>query len=122
MSDLRARIRSGDLLFGTFVKTPAPQTIEILGAAGLDFAVIDQEHAPIGIGEMDMLALAAKASRLPILSRRWGASTDWIAPVLDLGATGIMVPHVRDAETASAVCDAARFSRGKRGISPSPRS
>ncbi len=121
MVELRDRIRAGELLIGTFVKTPAPHTVEILGAAGLDFAVVDQEHAPIGIGQMDMMALAAKAAGLPLLSRRWGAGTDWIAPLLDLGLAGVMVPHVRDAESAEEVCDAVRFARGKRGISPSPR-
>lgn len=119
---LRSRIRAGECLVGTFVKTPAPHVIEILGHAGLDFAVIDQEHAPIGIAQMDMLALAGRAAGLPLLSRRWGAQTDWIAPLLDLGLTGVMVPHVLDAAGAAAVCDAVRFARGKRGVSPSPRS
>jgi 2-keto-3-deoxy-L-rhamnonate aldolase RhmA len=40
---------------------------------------------------------------------------------LDLGLNGVMVPHVMDAADADAVCDAVRFSRGKRGLSPSPR-
>lgn len=119
--DLRTRIRRGDLLVGTFVKTPSPHVVEILGHAGLDFAVIDQEHAPIGIAQMDMLVLAGRAAGLPLLSRRWGGAKDWIAPLLDLGLDGVMVPHVLDAETAEAVCDAVRFTRGKRGLSPSPR-
>jgi 2-keto-3-deoxy-L-rhamnonate aldolase RhmA len=120
-SDLRTRIKANELLIGTFVKTPAPHNVEILGQAGLDFAVIDQEHAPIGIAQMDMMALASRAAGLPLLSRRWGASRDWIAPLLDLGLNGVMVPHVMDAADANAVCDAVRFSRGKRGLSPSPR-
>lgn len=120
--DLRARIRAGELLIGTFIKTPAPHNVEILGHAGLDFAVIDQEHAPIEISQMDMMVLAGRAAGLPLLSRRWGASRDWIAPLLDLGLSGVMVPHVMDSADAGAVCDAVRFSRGKRGVSPSPRS
>ena len=119
--DLRSRTRAGELLIGTFVKTPSPHVIEILGQAGLDFAVIDQEHAPIGIAQMDMLALAGRAAGLPLLSRRWGRERDWIAPLLDLGLSGVMVPHVRDAPDAEAVCDAIKFTRGKRGLSPSPR-
>ena len=117
----RDRIRAGELLVGSFVKTPSPHVVEILGHAGLDFAVIDQEHAPIGLGQMDMLSLAGRSVGLPLLSRRWGRGTDWIAPLLDLGLTGVMVPHVLDAEGAEAVCDAIRFERNKRGLSPSPR-
>lgn len=118
---LRARIKAKELLIGTFIKTPAPHMVEILGEAGLDFAVVDQEHAPIGIAQMDMMALASRAAGMPVLSRRWGTSRDWIAPLLDLGITGVMVPHVMDGADAAAVCDAVRFSRGKRGLSPSPR-
>jgi 2-keto-3-deoxy-L-rhamnonate aldolase RhmA len=120
-TDLRSRIRAGELLVGSFIKTPSPHVVELLGFAGLDFAVIDQEHAPIGIAQMDMLALAGRAAGLPLLSRRWGGATDWIAPLLDLGLNGVMVPHVIDAAQARSVCDAVRFSRGKRGLSPSPR-
>ncbi|MBA83512.1 HpcH/HpaI aldolase family protein [Thalassobius sp. S69A] len=121
MQDLRSRIKAKELLIGTFIKTPAPQNVEILAHAGLDFAVVDQEHAPIGIAQMDMMALASKASGLPLLSRRWGATRDWIAPLFDLGLTGVMVPHVLDKPDAESVCDAVRFARGKRGLSPSPR-
>lgn len=117
----KSRIRNGDLLIGTFVKTPTPHSVEILGHAGMDFAVIDQEHGPIGMAEMDMLALAGRAVDLPLLSRRWGAQTDWIAPLLDLGLTGVMVPHVLDRASTEQICDAALFSRRKRGLSPSPR-
>ncbi|WP_407493018.1 HpcH/HpaI aldolase family protein [Pseudooceanicola sp. MF1-13] len=118
---LKSRIRNKELLIGTFIKTPAPHTVEILGHAGLDFAVIDQEHAPISISQMDMMALAGRAVGLPLLSRRWGKGRDWIAPLLDLGLDGVMVPHVMDAADAEAVCDAIKYSRGKRGLSPSPR-
>lgn len=118
---LRARVRAGDLLIGTFIKTPAPHNVEILGHAGLDFAVIDQEHAPISIAQMDMMAMAGRAVGLPLLSRRWGKGRDWIAPLLDLGLSGVMVPHVMDAPDAEAVCDAIKFARNKRGLSPSPR-
>lgn len=118
---LRARIRVGDTVVGTFVKTPAPHVVEILGLAGLDFAVADQEHAPIGLSDMDHMAMAARATGLPLLSRRWGTRPDWIAPLLDLGCAGVMVPHVADREAAEAVCAAVKFARGSRGISPSPR-
>ncbi|MGO4854042.1 HpcH/HpaI aldolase family protein [Phaeovulum sp. W22_SRMD_FR3] len=119
--NLRARIRAGEVLIGSFLKTPAPQSVEIMGLAGLDFVVVDQEHAPIDLGQMDLLSLAARAVGLPLLSRRWGAGTDWIAPLLDLGLTGVMVPHVLDRDGTEKICDAVRFSRRKRGLSPSPR-
>lgn len=119
--NFRARLRNKELLIGTFVKTPSPHIIELLGHAGLDFAVVDQEHAPIDLAQLDMMSLAGKAVGLPLLSRRWGALRDWIGPVLDLGLTGVMVPHVMNQADAEIVCDAIKFARSKRGLSPSPR-
>lgn len=41
---LRDRIRRGDTVFGTFVKLPSPEVIEILGLAGLDFAICNGQN------------------------------------------------------------------------------
>lgn len=118
---LRDKIRAGELVVGTFVKTPAPHVIEILGHAGLDFAVPDQEHAPLDLGAMDQLALASRAAGLPLVARCWGQSAARISPLMDLGCAGVMVPHVMDGATAQSVVEAVKFAPRKRGLSPSPR-
>lgn len=119
--NLREKINAGELVIGTFVKTPTPHVIEILGHSGLDFAVPDQEHAPLDLGAMDQLALAARAANLPLVARCWGQEAARISPLFDLGCTGIMVPHVLNAQTAEGVVGAVKFARGQRGLSPSPR-
>ncbi|TBC86603.1 aldolase [Rhizobium leguminosarum] len=115
----RERIRRREPLIGTFVKTPAFHIIELLGIAGLDFVVADAEHAPIDNGQVD--SMVAVAGVLPVLVRVPGNDPMPIASVLDLGATGVVVPHVRSADDAVAVLDAADFARGSRGFSPSVR-
>ena len=46
MNWLKAKSRNGgDCRFGTWVKIPALETVEMLGRAGFDFVVIDMEHA-----------------------------------------------------------------------------
>ncbi len=97
---LRAKVQAGELLVGTFIKTPAPHNIEVLAYAGLDFAMADQEHAPLDLGAMDQLALAARASGMPLLARCWGQEPARISPLMDLGCAGVMVPHVTDAGVA----------------------
>ena len=42
----RTRVRAGDRLVGTFVKTPAHEIVELLALAGLDFVCLDAEHGP----------------------------------------------------------------------------
>ena len=121
MTPLRDRIRAGERLIGTFVKTPAPHVVELLGLAGLDFIVVDQEHAPIDLGALDLLTLAARSVGLPMLIRSATARADAIWPALDAGAVGVMVPHVCDTDQTVAVADAVKYARGKRGFSPSVR-
>lgn len=111
----------GELHVGTFVKTPAPQVIEILALAGLDFAVLDAEHAPWDRGTLDLALLAGRAARLPLLVRVAERSATAILPVLDQGAAGIVVPHVDSAADAHEAVACARYLGGRRGYSSSPR-
>lgn len=120
--DLRRRLLGGEVLVGTFLKTPDPRLVEILGLAGLDFVVADQEHAPIGIEALDLLALAGRAAGMPVLVRVPSRQAEAIGAVLDVGCAGIVVPHVRGPDDAEAVAGAAKYARGMRGFSPSARS
>ncbi|EKF18556.1 HpcH/HpaI aldolase family protein [Nitratireductor pacificus] len=118
---LRTRLAAGDVLVGSFLKTPAPQLVEVLGLSGLDFVVADMEHAPIDLRDLDLIAMAGRAVDLPVLVRSRGSSAEAIWPALDLGCTGVMVPHIRNPASARAAVAAARFSAGQRGCSPSGR-
>ena len=55
------RFRSKDLLLGTFIKTPTSHASEILGDVGIDFVVVDQEHAPIDRTALDQPLAAITA-------------------------------------------------------------
>jgi 2-keto-3-deoxy-L-rhamnonate aldolase RhmA len=120
MSRIREQVLGGEVLLGTFVKTASHQIVEILGVAGLDYAVIDAEHAPFGWGELDRMVMGARAAGLPILIRVPSHEASFINGCLDLGADGVLIPHVRDAPGAAAVVAAAKYAR-ERGFSPSPR-
>ncbi|RKF44951.1 HpcH/HpaI aldolase/citrate lyase family protein [Paraburkholderia fungorum] len=106
---------------GTFVKTGAPQIIEILGGAGLHFAVIDAEHAPFDRATLDIMVLAARSVNLPLFVRIPDMSAATIQSALDLGASGLLVPHVDSAHEARTLVARTRFIDGERGFSSSPR-
>lgn len=108
-------------LVGTFVKTSSPHVVEVLGLAGLDFLVLDAEHAPYGRGEADVMLLAARAAGIPALVRVADHCAAGVSSVLDMGAVGIVAPHVDTAEQAAQLVASARFTGGQRGFSPSPR-
>jgi 2-keto-3-deoxy-L-rhamnonate aldolase RhmA len=107
-------------VIGTFLKSPSYHNTEILGHAGLDYIVVDGEHAPFGPAELDMIAMAARSVDLPILMRIATLDAAAINTCLDLGAQGIMVPHVRSQADAERAVAATRHGPG-RGFSPSTR-
>ncbi len=115
----RERLAAGDSMLGTFIKTPGVQAIEVLGDVGLDFVVIDAEHAPWDRNAIDLALLAAKASGIDALVRVESSAT--ILTALDCGAAGVMVPHVSTAKIAQEVVDACRYRPGRRGFTNSSR-
>ncbi len=117
----RQRLAAGELLAGSFIKTPSCHGVEILGGVGYDFVVIDEEHAPFDRSAIDVALLAARASGLAGLVRIARPDEANILSVLDCGATGILVPHVADAAMAQRIAAAARYRGGRRGFSGSPR-
>ena len=94
-TDFKARLVAGEPLLGTFVKTPHPSVIEVLAQTGLDCLCLDAEHAPFDRVDLDRGLLAARAGGIAALVRVPSGAPHEILNALDLGAAGIVVPHVR---------------------------
>lgn len=119
---LRARMRRRESLVGSFVKTPHPLAVEVMSGVGLDFLVLDAEHAPFDRAAIDACILAGLAWGCPVMVRVPVAEPDWIMHALDCGAAGLFVPHVADKAAAQRLAALASFApNGKRGFSPSVR-
>jgi 2-keto-3-deoxy-L-rhamnonate aldolase RhmA len=118
-ASFRQRMFAGDKLVGTFLKTPTSHATEILGDLGYDFVVIDQEHAPFDRTSSDIALMAARATDTPALVRVPG--TESILSVLDCGATGVLVPHVKSAAQAREIAAMFRYRGGSRGFATSTR-
>lgn len=122
VATFRDRLRAGAPLLGTFVKTPSVPIVEVLALSPIDVVCLDQEHAPFGPAELDACIAVARAQGLPTLVRIPGGSSTDIGRVLDLGATGVVVPHVDSVEDARRAASAARFApEGTRGFAGSHR-
>ncbi len=111
----------GEMLAGTFVKTPDVTVIEVLAQSGLDFIVLDLEHAGIDRGQMDACLAVARALDFPTLVRVSAGTPQDILQALDAGGVGVVVPHVYSVEKAQEVARAAHFGRGGRGYAGSSR-
>jgi len=108
-------------LVGTFLKTNSVHTVEILGGSPLDFVVVDAEHAPFDRAAIDLLVLAGRAVGMPVLVRVPDTAPATILSVLDVGAAGLLVPHVDSAQHAREVVALTRCRGGSRGFSSATR-
>jgi 2-keto-3-deoxy-L-rhamnonate aldolase RhmA len=117
----RSRLKARAPLVGTFLKTPSAAITEILGLSGIDCLCVDAEHAPFDRAALDAVLLAALARDLPCLVRPAHAGAAEILNALDLGAAGIVVPHVASAAAARAAVAASRYGREGRGYAGSTR-
>ena len=114
---LLAQRRAAIGLMLNFASAPL---VEISALMGFDFIVIDAEHGPVDAADAEPMIRAAELARIAPIIRVPTARPDISLRYLDLGATGIMFPHIHDAQEARSAVEAVRFPpRGKRGVAPS---
>lgn len=118
---LKQRLRGGQLLAATWVKTPHMHVVEVLSLSTLDLIVLDAEHAPFGRTELDSCILAARAGGKPVLVRPASSAHEHLLQALDGGADGVIVPHVRSAAEARELVRACHYGPGGRGFAGSTR-
>src|SRR5688572_4903326 len=120
-TEFRRRLKAREHLLGTFLKMPTTHPTEILGGLGFDFVVFDQEHAAFDRVTLDVMILGARASSVAGIVRVGEPTDGNILSVLDLGATGILVPHVDTADKARQIAGACRYKGGRRGFASTTR-
>ena len=121
MPTFKQRMASGEILTGTFLKTPAHEMIEVLAKSKLDFVCLDAEHAPFDRARMDICLAMARALDFPVLVRLPVGTPVEVLKALYSGAVGVVVPHVDSVDKAEAIARAARFGEGGRGYAGSTR-
>jgi 4-hydroxy-2-oxoheptanedioate aldolase len=116
---MKQKLREGQSVFGGLLRTPEPSLVEVLGYAGYDYVVLDAEHGAHSFEALDTLILSAYASNVTPIVRINDNTPGLIMRVLDLGAQGVLVPHIRNADDARRAVSAALYPPdGSRGIGP----
>ncbi len=104
-------------LFGTWVKIPAIEVVELLANAGFDYIVLDMEHAPLTLEAAYRATVVAQGMGLGVLVRVPDRSGSLVQRLLDSGVDGLLVPRVMSPEMASAAIEAMCFEpQGRRGL------
>ena len=121
IKNFKTRMANRDLMAGTFIKTPAYELIEVLATSDLDFVCIDMEHSPFDRGRTDACLAVARALDFPVLVRVTHFSSETILQVLDMGAVGVVAPHIVNASQAADLVRLSHFGNGGRGFAGATR-
>jgi len=114
---LRSRLDAGERLVGALVRMPAEELVEMLAAAGHDFVVVDCEHGSADLGALRAHVTAAESFGMPVVVRTGGADTAFVLRALDLGAQGVVAPHVDTVDDAVRLVRSVRYPpHGERGF------
>lgn len=115
---VRTALMRGQAAFGTMAfEFFTPGLFPIAQRAGADFIILDMEHSGAGPDMMKAQFAFARGTTVAPFVRVPGALYHLIPPMLDAGATGIMVPLVETAEQARDIVAASRYRpEGRRGL------
>jgi 4-hydroxy-2-oxoheptanedioate aldolase len=114
---LKEALMNGKTAFGPFLKITDPAVVEIMGFAGFDFVIIDQEHGPISVqSAQDMIRAAESVNITPII-RVADNDESLILRALDIGAQGVEIPQINCKSDALRAVNSAKYSpQGDRGV------
>ncbi|MDQ8006064.1 MAG: aldolase/citrate lyase family protein [Pedobacter sp.] len=108
--------------YGTWLTAGNPALAELASMYNFDWFLFDLEHGFLTVHDLLGNLQAVKNSATKNMVRVGGVDPIQIAKVLDLGANGIMVPHVSNAVLAKTCVDAMLYPPyGHRGFSSSVR-
>ncbi len=122
-SHFRAAAHGGRLLAGSLLSLGHADVAEMAALSGFDWLLIDHEHGVSDWRDLQhqLQAIDAGGGTASIVRVAAIDAVDF-KRVLDLGATGLMIPDVRSAEAAQRIVDYARVPPlGRRGIATSTR-
>ena len=121
IQNFKSKMASRTIMAGTFLKTPAYELIEVLATSDLDFVCVDMEHSPFDRGRADACLAMARALDFPVLVRVTHFSSETILQALDMGAVGVIAPHIINANQAADLVKLSHFGNGGRGFAGATR-
>jgi 4-hydroxy-2-oxoheptanedioate aldolase len=122
---LKSTLRQGKVAVGSWVTLSDPSIVEMMALAGYDYCGIMMEHSALDYSMVENMIRAAEVAGISSLVRVAENREDMILRVMEMGAGGVMVPHVKDAESAARAVQAVKYApvgaRGMNGMTRAAR-
>lgn len=115
--NLKSKLSKRQPMFAGWVSYANPSIVETFASAGFDFLAIDMEHSTISLEQAQRIIAASQAGGVPCLPRPVSHSNDWIKPLLESGADGMLIQMVNTAAEVADLVDHVKYPpAGKRSF------
>jgi len=119
---LKNLLKKGNIVYGPWCVIPSASVINVIAATGVDFVIIDMEHGPHNFQTVEDMVRAAETENCSPLVRVAKNDESLVLSALDVGACGVIVPHIESrADAERAISYAKYYPLGTRGFSPFTR-
>lgn len=115
--NLKNKFKKREYLYGTWLNINNILIPEILGQAGFDWFCIDLEHSSSDYNDVTSMIISSENANVPAFVRVQENNESIIKRVLDIGASGIIVPNIINKFDANQAVQSIKYSpQGKRGV------
>lgn len=117
-ADFKKQLRAGKPKMGIFLNSHSPTVAEQLSHSGYDWLLVDTQHGPMGNLELSaMLSGIANGGAKSMVRVAGYHDRGGIQQTLDMGADGVLVPYINNADEARQAVSCARYpTAGTRSV------
>ncbi len=117
-AEFKKQLRAGTPKLGLFVNSHSPTVAEQLAHSGYDWLLVDSQHGPMGYEKLSAMLSGISNGGAKSFVRVGGyADRPGIQQSLDLGADGVLVPYINNADEARQAVSCARYpTTGTRSV------
>ncbi len=109
-ADFKKQLREGAPKMGLFLNSHSPTVAEQLAHSGYDWLLVDTQHGPMDHEKLSTMLGAIGSGGAKSMVRVAGYhDRGGIQQALDLGADGVLVPYINNAEEARQAVSCARY-------------
>ncbi len=117
LQKLRHKLSSNEEVFGIWITLESASVTEMAVALGMDWVIVDAEHGHLDFADILAHIRATVRSDTVVLVRLAELQEGLIKRLLDIGADGIVIPHIESAEQLKRAVSYSKYPpEGIRGI------
>jgi 4-hydroxy-2-oxoheptanedioate aldolase len=117
-AEFKKQLREGKPKLGLFLNAHSPTVAEQMAHSGYDWLLVDTQHGPMGFVDLSaMLAGIANGGAKSLVRVAGYHDRGGIQQALDMGADGVLVPYINNADEARQAVSCARYpTTGTRSV------